>query len=77
MTPEFSVADQSTWPLVMFIEQIAELYGRSAKAIRTHCDQGRFIPAPFINRPYRWRRADVVRHVEGARGSTLRQVVGR
>jgi len=77
MTPIFSVADASTWPLVLSIDQVAELYGRSVKAVRSHCDVGRFMPAPFINRPYRWRKVDVLRHVEGARGSTLRQVVGR
>ena len=74
MTPVFNVADQSTWPTVMSIEEVAELYKRSVKAIRNECGAGRFVPAAFLNRPFRWRKADVVRHVEGARGSALRMV---
>lgn len=74
MTPTFSAADPATWPLVMTIEQIAELYDRSVKSVRNYSNVGRFVPAPFINRPYRWRKADVLRHVEGARGSSLRAV---
>lgn len=74
MTPTFSVADSSTWPLVMTIDQVAELYDRSVKSVRNYSTEGRFVPAPFLTRPYRWRKADVVRHVEGARGSSLRAV---
>lgn len=77
MTPDFDATSSASWPMVMSIDHVSALYGRTVKAIRAHCEQGRFTPAPFLNRPYRWRKADVLRHVEGARGSTLRQVVSR
>jgi hypothetical protein len=74
VTPVFDVNDRATWSMVLSIANVSELYGRSVKAIRNECGQGRFIPAPFLNQPMRWRKADVLRHVEGARGSSLRAV---
>lgn len=74
MTPTFNVADPTTWPMVMTIEQVAALYDRSVKSVRNYSNVGRFVPVPFLTRPYRWRKADVLRHVEGARGSSLRAV---
>lgn len=74
MTPIFNVADPATWPMVMTIDHVSEVYDRTVKAVRESCNTQRFVPAPFLNRPYRWRKADVLRHVEGARGSSLRAV---
>lgn len=67
MTPEFSAADDSTWPLVLTIDQIAAIYQRTVGAIRKALETQRFIPTPFEKRPYRWRKADVIRHVVGQR----------
>lgn len=74
MTPIFNVADPATWPMVMPIEHVSEVYDRSVKAIRNECSAKRFVPAPFLVRPFRWRKADILRHVEGARGTSLRAV---
>lgn len=74
MTPVFNVADAATWPMVMPIEQVADIYDRTVRAVRSASQEGRFVPAPFLVRPYRWRKADVLRHVEGARGTSLRAV---
>ena len=74
MTPTFNVADEATWPVVMSIDQVAELYGRTVRAIRASSEQGRMVPAPFLNRPFRWRKVDVQRHCDGARGGSLRAV---
>lgn len=73
-TPIFNTSDRSTWPMVLSIAQVSELYGRTVRAIRSASDQGRFVPAAFLSRPYRWRKADVLRHLEGARGTSLRAV---
>ena len=64
MTPDFSVTDVATWPVVLTADQIAAIYQRSVGGIKKACQQHRFIPAPFQRQPYRWRKSDVVRHVE-------------
>ncbi len=73
MSPDFSVADTATWPMVLSVAQVAAIYGRQVGGVAKHCQQGRFVPAPFLTRPFRFRKADVVRHVEGGR-SSLRRV---
>jgi hypothetical protein len=63
-------ADPDTWPMVLRIEDIAAIYRRSVLAIRHACKPSakvKFRPAPFQTRPYRWRKADVLRDVQGAR----------
>lgn len=76
MTPSFSAADPSTWPHVMSLAQVAELYQKTVCAVRQACDTQKFQPAPFIGRPYRWRRVEIERHVIGARQSTFAQKAG-
>lgn len=65
MTPDFNVADSTTWPAVLTAEQVSAIYQRPVGGIKKACQQHRFIPAPFHVQPYRWRKVDVVRHVEG------------
>lgn len=67
MTP-FNVIDTATWPTVLGPDQIAAIYQRSVMAVKKACQRGDFRPAPFKVRPYRWRRVDVLRDVEGSRG---------
>ena len=74
MTPDFNAADSSTWPLVMTVEHMSAIYSQSVGGIDKACQLHKFIPAPFLTHPRRWRKADVVRHVEGARGAGLRRV---
>jgi transcriptional regulator with XRE-family HTH domain len=66
MNAEFNIADDATWPLVLTPEHIAAIYVRSVGAIKKACQVGRFIPAPYQRKPYRWRKADVLRHVRPA-----------
>jgi hypothetical protein len=70
VTRAFDPVDVSSWPLVLNLQQVAAIYGRSQEAVRcalkpsaTH----RFRPAPYKTHPYQWRRADVERDVIGAR----------
>jgi hypothetical protein len=67
MTPEFNAADPATWPLVLTADQVAAIYQRPVGGIKKACQQHRFVPAPFQRRPTRWRKADVLRDVEGGR----------
>lgn len=63
MTPEFNTADASTWPEVMTVRHISELFSRSVGAITCACSRGRFLPAPMQGKPNRWRKVDVLRHL--------------
>lgn len=61
-----------TWPVVLTVAQIAAIYQRTEGALRKAMSNQRFHLAPMRGRPYRWRRVDVIRDVEGARGSLQR-----
>lgn len=64
----FNNCDPLTWPMVLTPEQIALIYQRSVGAVKKACQQHRFLPAPYQIKPFRWRKVDVLRDVEGARG---------
>jgi len=73
--PDFNISDPSTWPLVLTVDQVAAIFQRPVGGVRKACQLARFVPAPFQLKPYRFRKADVLRHVEGARSSSqLRRV---
>jgi hypothetical protein len=63
----FHPGDPSTWCAALTVEQVAAIYQRTPSAVMRACQYGKFVPAPFERRPYRWRKVDVQRHVEGAR----------
>lgn len=63
----FTVCDPATWPVLLDAEQVAAIYRRAPGGIKKSCQRGQFVPAPIATRPYRWRKCDVLRHVEGAR----------
>lgn len=66
----FDPNDPATWSLVLSIGQVAAIYQRTPEAIRAACAPRavhRFTPAPYRVHPYQWRKADVLRDVEGAR----------
>lgn len=73
MTP-FNIADSSTWPVVLTADHVAAIYQRPVLGLKKACQLHRFVPAPFRTQPYRWRKIDVLRDVEGARGAGLRRV---
>ena len=64
----FDANDTATWPITLTVHQVALIYQRAVGGVRKSCQLHRFVPAPFMVQPYRWRKVDVVRHVEGARG---------
>lgn len=69
MTP-FDVANPETWPMVLALEQVAAIYSTTPKALQARLkpsSKGIFPLKPFMRYPSRWRKVDVLRHIEGAR----------
>jgi hypothetical protein len=64
----FDITDSSTWPVVLTAEQVAAIYQRPVGGVKKACQLHRFVPAPFQVRPFRFRKTDVTRHLEGGRG---------
>lgn len=64
-------ANPDSWPALLTLEEVAVIYQRSPAAIRHALKPGRMrvsgLPLPFLRRPARWRKSDVLRHVQGAR----------
>lgn len=67
MTTPFNALDEATWPPVLTAEQISAIYQRSILAVKKACQQHRFHPAPYQTKPYRWRKSEVLRDVDGIR----------
>ena len=64
----FDAALPATWPPVLSLEQTAAIYQMTPEALRHALKPSRiFTPKPFLRYPARWRKADVLRHIEGAR----------
>lgn len=66
----FSVSDPSTWPALLSLDETAQIFRRSADAIRHGCTprtRRPFQPVPAMKRPLRWRKSDVCRWIESAR----------
>lgn len=72
----FNPLDPATWPVNLTAHEVAAIYRRrSVSGLRKACQRNQFVPAPYKVKPYLWRRVDVIRDVEGARGgSALRRV---
>lgn len=70
---DFDPCTPSTWRMTLTLAQMADIYQRPVGGIRKACQRRTFVPAPFEKSPYRWRKVDVLRHLEGARGA-LRKV---
>jgi hypothetical protein len=68
VVPAFTPTDVTTWPETLTADQVAAIYQRKPGGLKKCCQERRFVPAPFLVKPYRWRKVDVLRHVQGARG---------
>ncbi len=74
MTAEFSVTDPQTWPMVLTLEHVAAIYSIKPANLRHYLKptaRTPFSPQPFMRGPYRWRKVDIVRDVEGARSTPM------
>lgn len=62
----FNALDRSTWADVMTADEVAVIYRCvSVPALKKACQRGVFQPAPYQKHPYRWRKSDVLRDLEG------------
>lgn len=69
----FDPLTRATWPELLTADEVAPIYRRkSGSAVIRAVQLHRFPVAPFQKYPYAWRRADVIRHLDSARG-TLRR----
>lgn len=64
--PGFSIADRSTWPEVLTADEVGPIYRRTPLAIKRACSARTFVPSPFAKHPFRWRKADIVRHLDAS-----------
>ena len=55
----------ATLPILVGLEEVADLYRLSAKTVRRKCSEGSFAPLPAKKYPYRWRRDDILRDIHG------------
>lgn len=55
----FDADDQATWPITLLVDEVAAIMRRSAKGIHHALAAGVFVPLPFEEKPYRWRREDI------------------
>jgi hypothetical protein len=52
-------------PILIRLSQLAELYDLNETTVRKKVESGDpSIPLPAFLHPYRWRKADVIRHLE-------------
>jgi predicted DNA-binding transcriptional regulator AlpA len=60
-------ADRTTWPEVLTLAEVADVLRLSVHTIRRRCADRTMVPAPAreLGRPYRWRKADVLRVLDG------------
>jgi len=47
-------------PVVLTLDELAQIYRCSPHTIRRRLEAGTFTPAPIKRRPYRWRKDDVI-----------------
>lgn len=71
MTP-FNPCDRATWQDLLTAEQVAVILVRKVSGLKKAAQQRTLVPAPCSRRPYRWRKADVVRFIDGP-GLALRR----
>ncbi len=71
--------DWDRYPITLKVPQVAEIYGAMKpdtvrRAIRARDPS---LPTPFMDRPWRWRKADVIRHYQQLELSDLRRARAR
>lgn len=63
----FTPTDRSTWNEVLIASEIAAIYRRAVGGVKKACQEHTFTPQPWKKSPWRWRRADVLRDLDGPR----------
>jgi hypothetical protein len=63
----FTPTDRATWPEVLTLAEAAAILRKSPRTLRRACGQRICVPAPAFTAPYRWRRSDITRFIDGPR----------
>jgi len=61
----FDPCDRATWPDVLLADEVSAIYRRRPGGVKKACQERTFVPAPAWRHPWRWHRADVLRHLDG------------
>jgi hypothetical protein len=70
--PVIDVRDSSSWPLLLTVEQIAAIWQLTVATVNRKVSDGSFVPMPIEDSsPRRWRKVDVIRHVEPNRARRI------
>lgn len=72
MIPTFNAADRSTWLELLTTDEVAQILREGKHGIVARCTTRTMVPAPHFRRPLRWRKSDVIRHIDGR--ESLRRV---
>lgn len=64
-SPGFSPLDRSTWQDVLLVDEVAAILRMGRPGLERQCWHRTFVPAPYLRRPLRWRKADVIRFIDG------------
>lgn len=60
LAPAPVLSDLEALPIILTLNELAQIYRRSPATIRREVQQGTFAPRPWDKYPYRWRREDVL-----------------
>ena len=63
-----------TYPPVMTLPEVAAVMRLKPKSILNALAASRFVPLPFAERPYRWRRDDIERWMHGDYQTTAQKL---
>lgn len=57
--------DRRTWGELLTADEAAAILRRSVGGLKKAAQQRTLVPAAFSRRPYLWRKADVIRYLDG------------
>lgn len=76
MTPPAPVSNLSSLPFILTLREVAAIYRLSDRTIRRDLERNEFRPMPYDKYPYRWRRDDVIRDLNGPSRKMRRRAHG-
>ena len=67
MTPasSFDVTNRATWPEVLSLAEVAAIYRKAPSTVQKACERRTFFPTPAYHHPLRWKKAHVLRELDG------------
>lgn len=68
----FDPTNRDTWGDVLTLPEVAAILREGPAGVEKRCSTRTYQPAPHWRRPLRWRKSDVVRHIDGERSGLRR-----